>query len=378
MFYLFAAPASLAIGLYLVPLQIGATGIQWPRAALAAVWMLIAGGLIMWGGFLTQSGAASSGWTAFDPLSDTPSSPGPGMDYWIIGVVLSSLAALVWAACLLATIVRRRLPGMTLLRMPLLSWGVLIACLMVVTSFPALIVAMVLLYIERHWGGVFTTPDGPIAYQHLFWFYGHPVVYVVFFPWLGAVAETVATFAGQRFFGYRLTVLSLLAFAALSMSVWAHHMFVTDAVANRYFALTSTALLVPAGMEYFGMLGTMFRGRIRLAAPMLFAVGFVLLFLIGGLTGIFVGSPELDYHVHDSYFIVAHFHYTLIGGTVFGMFAAIYLWFPKVTGRLLGEGLARVHFALMFVGTLLTFIPMFFLGHEGMPRRVANYSADAG
>jgi len=194
MFYLFATPASLAIGIYLVPLQIGATGIQWPRAALTGVWMLIAGGLIMWGGFLTSSGAAAGGWTAFDPLSDTPSSPGPGMDYWIIGVVLSAVAATVWAWCLLATIVRRRTPGMTLLRMPLLSWGVLVACLMVVASFPALILAMVLLYIDRHLGGVFNPPDGALAYQHLFWFYGHPVVYVVFFPWVGAVAETVATF----------------------------------------------------------------------------------------------------------------------------------------------------------------------------------------
>ena len=378
MFYLFATPASLAIGLYLVPLQIGATGIQWPRAALAAVWLLIAGGLIMWGGFLTTRGAASAGWTAFDPLSDSQSSPSAGMDYWIIGVTLSTLAAIVWAACLMATIVRRRTAGMTLLRMPLLSWGVLVACLMVVASFPALIVAMVLLYIDRHAGGVFNLPDGPIAYQHLFWFYGHPVVYVVFFPWVGAVAETVATFSGQRFFGYRLTVLSLLAFAALSMSVWGHHMFTTDAVADRYFALTSTALLVPAGIEYFGLLATMFRGRIRLAAPMLFALGFVLLFLIGGLTGIFVGSPELNYHVHDSYFIVAHFHYTLFGGTDVGMFAAIYFWFPKVTGRLLGERLARWHFGLMFAGALLTFVPMFFLGHEGMPRRVANYGHEAG
>lgn len=373
MFYLFATPASLAIGLYLSPLQIGARGLQWPRAALVAVWMLIAAGLIMWGGFLTTRGAAAGGWTAFDPLSDSTNSPGQGMDYWIVGVVLSAVAAVIWAGCLLATILRRRAPGMTLLRMPLLTWGVLVASLMTVTAFPALIVAMVLLFLDRHGVGVFGLPDGPLAYQHLFWFYGHPVVYIVFFPWLGAVTEAVATFSGQRFFGYRLTTLSLLAFAALSMSVWGHHMFVTDAVPDRYFSLTSTALLVPAGVEYFGLLGTMFRGRIRLGAPMLFGIGFILLFLIGGLTGIFVGSPELDYHVHDSYFIVAHFHYTLFGGTVFGMFAAIYLWFPKVTGKLLGEGLGRWHFALMFVGALMTFIPMFFLGHEGMARRIADY-----
>jgi len=246
---------------------------------------------------------------------------------------------------------------------------------MVVTSFPVVVGAMALLYVDRNWADVFTREGGAVTWQQLFWFYAHPLVYVVFFPLLGAVAEVVATFSRRRYSGYRITVIGLLAFAVLSTSVWGHHMFVTGAVDNRFFSLTSTAIAVPAGIEYFAFVATMWGGRIRLAAPMLFALGFMLLFLIGGLTGVFVASPPLDYHVHDSYVVVAHFHYTLFGGTVFGLFAAIYYWFPKVTGRLLGERLGRLQAALMFAGALLTFIPMFFLGHEGMPRQVASYTA---
>jgi cytochrome c oxidase subunit 1 len=245
---------------------------------------------------------------------------------------------------------------------------------MVITGFPVLIVAMALLQLDRMGVSTYSSaPHGSITYQHLFWFYGHPVVYVVFFPLVGVVGETIATFSRRRFFGFRTTVLSLLLFSAISMSVWGHHMFATNQVSNEYFSLTSTLLLVPAGIEYFGFLATMAGGRIRFAPPMLFAIGFVLLFLIGGLTGIMVASPPLDYHVHDSYFVVAHFHYTLFGGTVFGLLTAIHYWFPKVTGRLLDERLARVSFVLIFVGALVTFMPMFFLGAEGMPRRVADY-----
>jgi cytochrome c oxidase subunit 1 len=237
---------------------------------------------------------------------------------------------------------------------------------------------MGLLYAQRSLGGVLDLPSGPLTYQHLFWFYGHPVVYVVFFPFLGAVAEAIAIFSGRRFFGYSALVLSLLAFAALSMSVWGHHMFTTGAVSNRYFSLTSTSLLVPAGVEYFDCLATMWRGAIRLRTPMLFALGFLAMFVIGGVTGIWVAAPPLDYHVTDSYFVVAHFHYTLFGGSVLGMFCAIYLWFPKVTGVLLREGLGRVHFWLTIVGLNLTFFPMFFLGQDGMPRRVADYPSSMG
>ena len=378
MFYLFATPIALASGVYLVPLQIGAARLRWARLALAGWWMVIAGGLIMWMGFLTAQGAADVGWYSYWPLSDMPSSPGIGTDYWIVGVLLAASAAILIAACVLATIVTLRAPGMTMLRLPVFTWTMVVTCLMVLTAFPALVVAMGLLLAQRQLGGVFSGAAGAFDYQHLFWFFGHPVVYVVFFPFVGAIAEAIAIFSGRRWFGYRPFVLSLLLFAALSMSVWGHHMFTTSAVENRYFSLTSTALLVPAGIEYFDALATMWRGRIRFATPLLFALGFLVLFVIGGTTGIFVGSPPLDYHVTDSYFIVAHFHYTLFGGSVMGLFAAVYLWWPKVTGTLLSERLGRWHFWLTMVGMNVTFFPLFFLGWEGMPRRVADYPKASG
>jgi len=378
MIYLFLTPIALALGVYFVPLQVGAADISAPRVALAGFWLILGGGLTMFSGFFTDNGAGSSGWTAFDPLSDTPHAPGIGMDFWIFGVMLATLGSLLLAACVLATIVRRRAPGMTMLRLAPFTWTMLVTCLMVLAAFPALIVGLGLLWIQREFGGIYVGSHGAIDYQHLFWFYGHPVVYVMFFPFVGAVAEVVSVFSGRRFFGYRAFTLSLLAFTALSMSVWAHHMFTTGQVTNRYFALTSTALAVPAGVEYFDLIATMWGGAIRIRVPMLFAVAFILQFLIGGVTGIFIGSPTLDYHVHASYFIVAHFHYTLFAGSLFGLFAGIYFWFPKVTGAMLREGLGRLHFALLVMGANLTFFPQFILGNEGMPRRIAHYPASPG
>ena len=378
MLFLFASPLAVGVGLYFVPLQIGARDLVWPRLALFGYWIYLGGGLVLWSGFLTEQGAADFAWFAFYPLSDANSAPGTGADFWVLGVGLSQAGVFFQGVALLATIVRRRAPGMTLLRMPVFTWSEVATLFMVVTSFPVVVGAMALLYVDRNWADVFTREGGAVTWQHLFWFYAHPLVYVVFFPLLGAVGEVVSTFSRRRYFGYRVTVLGLLAFAVLSTSVWGHHMFVTGAVDNRFFSLTSTAIAVPAGIEYFAFAATMWGGRIRLAPPMLFALGFMLLFLIGGLTGVFVASPPLDYHVHDSYVVVAHFHYTLFGGTVFGLFAAVYYWFPKVTGRLLGEGLGRLQAGLMFVGALVTFIPMFFLGHEGMPRQVSSYAAFHG
>jgi cytochrome c oxidase subunit 1 len=256
---------------------------------------------------------------------------------------------------------------------------VFVAGLMVAMSFPALVVAMALLELDRRgvWH-VYDGPHGPLAYQNLFWFYGHPAVYVMFFPFVGAVAEVVATSSRRRFFGYRSFVFALLGFTALSMSVWAHHLFATGQLPNEYFALTSTALLIPAGIEYVDLLATMWRGSIRLTVAMLFALGFIVQFALGGVTGIILASPPLDYHLTDSAFVTAHFHYTLFAGSLFGLFAGIYHWFPKVTGLLLRESLGRWHFALMVAGTNLTFFPMFILGYDGMPRRVASYSPSAG
>ena len=378
MIYLFAMPMVLALGAYLVPLQIGAADLAWSRVALIGSWMILGGGLIMWSGWFTVNGAASAGWYAYDPLSDRVNTPGNGMDFWIIGVLLAAFGAFLIAACILVTIVRRRAPGMSMLRLPTFSWTMVVTCLMVLTAFPPLIVAMALLLVQRAHGGIYTAPNGPFAYQQLFWFFGHPVVYIIFFPFLGAVSEVIATFSGRRWFGYRPFVFSLLFFAALSMSVWGHHLMTTGGVPTRFFALTSTALLVPAGIEYFDSLATMWRGQIRLTVAMLFAIGFLLMFLVGGLSGIWIASPPLNYQTNGSYFIVAHFHYTLFGGSVFGMFAAIYSWFPTVTGRLLDESLGRVHFALTMIGVNLTFLPMFLLGADGMPRRVADYPPSSG
>jgi cytochrome c oxidase subunit 1 len=378
MFYLVMVPFALALGVYLVPLQIGANRLAAPRLALACAWTIVAGGLTMYAGFLTQNGSAKGGWTEFYPLSNSQHSQGIGTDMWITGVILVTLAQMGLAWSVLWTILRLRAPGMSMLRIPVFSWSQVVTCLMVVTSFPALVVAMSLLWVDRNITSVFDTPGGPAAYQHLFWFYGHPVVYVTFFPFVAAVAESVAIFSRRRFFGYHALVVSLLAFAGLSMAVWGHHMFATGQVTNQYFSLTSTALLVPAGIEYFDLIATMWGGRIRMTASLLFSVGFILLFLFGGLSGIIVASPPLDYHVHDSMFVVAHFHYTLFAGSLFGFFAGVYLWWPKVTGWFLREGLGKLHFALMFVGTNLTFAPLFVLGYDGMPRRVADYSSSAG
>jgi cytochrome c oxidase subunit I len=378
MIYLAVTPLAIALGTYLVPLQIGAAELAAPRLALLASWLFLAGGVTMLSGFLTTGGAAKAGWTAFDPLSDATNSPGTGMDLWIFGVILAAAGMTFLAACVLATILARRAPGMTMLKVPVFSWSMVVTCLMVVMSFPVLVVAMSLLYVDRQFGGVFDGSGGAVAYQHLFWFYGHPVVYVMFFPFVGAVAEVVSVFSRKRFFGYRSVVLSLLVFAAISMSVWAHHMFATGAVTNQYFALTSTLLIVPAGIEYFDIVATMIGGSILLRTPMLFALGFLVQFLVGGLSGIFVASPPLDYDVHDTFFIVGHLHYTLFAGSLFGFFAGVYYWFPKVAGAMLRERLGKLHFWTMALGTNLTFLPMFFLGYDGMPRRLADYTPESG
>jgi cytochrome c oxidase subunit I len=273
-------------------------------------------------------------------------------------------------------VMRRRAPGMALLRMPVFAWTGLVSVLMVVGAFPALVVAMCLLYAERLGAHIYTGFAGSIDYQDLFWFFGHPVVYVMFFPYLGAAAEAIAVGAHKRWFGYKAFVLSMLVFSALSMAVWSHHMFTTGGVSNQYFAFTSTLLVVPAGIEYFDVIATLIGGSIVLRASMLFGLTFFLQFLIGGLTGIFLASPVLDYQVHQTYFLIAHFHYTLFAGSVFGFFAGVYHWFPKLTGALLREGLGKLQWALMVLGTNMTFGPMFFLGEKGMTRRIAAYPED--
>jgi len=378
MIFLFVTPMAIALATYLIPLQIGATGLSGARVSLAGFWIWLSGGLVMQSGWLTADGPGRSGWFAYTPLSNGTNTPGVGQDLWVIGVILVAIGLSLMSWCVVLTVARRRAPGMSLLRMPVFTWTGLASVLMVVGAFPMLILAMVLLFIDRHGGNVYTGFRGAIDYQDLFWFFGHPVVYVMFFPYLGAAAEAIAVGAHKRWFGYVAFVASIMAFSALSMSVWAHHMFTTGGVTNQYFAFTSTLLVVPAGIEYFDMAGTLIGGSIVLRTSMLFGLTFFLQFLIGGLSGIFVASPVLDYHVEDSYVIVAHFHYTLFAGSIFGFFAGVYHWFPKITGARLRESLGKVQLALMVIGTNMTFFPMFFLGNDGMVRRISRYPSHPG
>ncbi|MFA3879471.1 cbb3-type cytochrome c oxidase subunit I [Streptomyces sp. MMCC 100] len=378
MIYMVLTPFAIGMGVYLVPLQIGAPGIAMPKLTLLGYWLYAFGAIVMLAGFAMPNGAHADGWFSYPPMADSVHSPGVGSDLWIVGVFLATTGSIVMGWAVLWTVLRKRTHGMTMLRLPVFSWSMIVTSLMVIGAFPALLAALVVLAAGRANPGLFESNAWNIGYQHLFWFYGHPVVYVMFFPYLAAVAEVLAVFSGRRFFGYRGTVLSLLVFAALSMSVWGHHMFTTGQAANDYYSLTSILLLVPAGAEYFGMLGTIVGGRLRFRPPMLFALAFIPQFLIGGLTGIMVGTPVIDYHVTDSYFVVAHLHYVLFAGSAFGLFAAIYFWFPKVTGVMLSDRGGRLHFWLLVIGTNLTFLPMFALGYEGMPRRVWTYAAFDG
>ena len=379
MVYLVVTPLVLALGLYIVPLQIGAAEVFAPRLALLGFWLITTGGVSIWMGFATDQGAGKAGWTAYYPLSGPQKTPGAGMDMWVVGVLLAAVGVTLFGLCVLMTILRRRAPGMTFGKLAPFTWTMLATSVFVVVAFPFLVVAMALLFIDRQLGGgIYDTELGPIVYQYLFWFYGHPVVYVWFFPALGAVAEVIAVFSGRRFFGYHVFVIAIAAFTALSITVGGHHMFATGRATNEYFALSTMLLVVPAGAEYFASIGTMWRGKLRFTTPMLFGLGFLLQFLIGGLTGVILAAPTLDYHVHDSYFVVAHFHYTAFAGALFGLFAAIYYWFPKVFGLRLSERLGKTHFWLLVVGTNLTFFPMLILGYEGMPRRVADYTDASG
>ncbi|MDR7301437.1 cytochrome c oxidase subunit I [Haloactinomyces albus] len=373
MIYLVVTPFAIGAGLYLVPLQIGAPNVAAPRMTMLSYWLYLTGAVVMLSGFSADTGAADHGWYAYPPLASSRYTPGQGVTLWIVGVALASLGILLMAGAVLWTVLLKRARNMTMLRMPVFSWSIVATNLMVIGAFPTLLVAVGILGAGRVYPDLFTENVWNIGYQHLFWFFGHPVVYVMFFPFVGAVAEVLATFASRRFFGYKFLVLSLLLFSALSMSVWGHHMFTTGQAASNYYSLTSILLVVPAGIEYFDMLATVVGGRLRFPTPMLFALAFLPQFLIGGLTGIMVGTPALDYQMQDSYFLVGHWHYTLAAGSLFGLFAGVYFWFPKVSGRLLREGLGKAHFWLWIAGTNLTFLPMFWLGLEGMPRRIPSY-----
>jgi cytochrome c oxidase subunit 1 len=381
MLLLFAGPFAFGLANYLVPLQIGARDMAFPRLNLLSYWVFLGGGLVMCSGFLTADGPADFGWFAYAPLSDSVNSPGLGGDLWIAGVLLTGMSGVLTAVNIVTTVLTMRAKGMRMFRMPIFTWNMLATSILVLLAFPVLSSAGAMLFADRHLGGaIFDDANGgvPILWQHLFWFFGHPEVYILALPYFGVVTEIFAVFSRKPVFGYRGLVLATLAISALSMSVWAHHMFATGDVVLPFFGATTMLIAVPTGVKFFNWIGTMWGGRITFATPMLFAVGFLVVFVVGGVTGVMLASPGIDFQVTDSYFVVAHFHYVLFGGSVFALFGGIYFWFPKFTGRRLTEGWGKVHFWMTFVGFNLTFFVQHILGLDGMPRRIADYTEADG
>jgi cytochrome c oxidase subunit I len=378
MIFFFAAPVAIGLANYFIPLQIGSPDVAFPRVNAFSYWLFLFGALTAFSGFLTASGAAAFGWTGYAPLSNATWSPGTGSNLWIVGLIMSGTSGILGAVNFIATTFTMRAPGMTMFRLPIFTWNILVMSLLIMLTFPVLTSALAMLFIDRTLGGAFFEPaqgGSAILWQHLFWFFGHPEVYILILPFFGIVSEIIPVFSGKRIFGYRGFVFATMLIGALSFSVWAHHMFTTGVVSNLFFAVTSMMIAIPTGVKFFNWIATMWRGRIRFATPMLFSIGFLLMFLIGGITGPFLASPTIDYAVHDTYYVVAHFHYVLFGGSVFAAFAGFYFWMPKMTGRLLSERLGKWHFWLMLIGMNLTFFPMHQLGLDGMPRRVADYAA---
>ncbi|MFC4070672.1 aa3-type cytochrome oxidase subunit I [Actinoplanes subglobosus] len=375
MLLFFATPIVFAFGNYVVPIQIGAPDVSFPRLNAFAYWLYLFGGLITIGGFLTPGGAADFGWFAYTPLSNSLHSPGVGGNMWVVGLAISGLGTILGSVNLITTILTLRAPGMTMFRMPIMTWNMLVTALLAVMVFPFLAAALFALAADRVLGAhVFDVETGgPMLWQHLFWFFGHPEVYIIALPFFGIITEVIPVFSRKPVFGYKGLVAATLLIGALSMSVWAHHMFATGQVLLPFFSFLSFLIAVPTGMKFFVWIGTMWRGQISFESPMLFAIGFLVTFLFGGLSGVLLASPPIDFHVSDSYFVIAHFHYVLFGTIVFAVFAGIYFWFPKMFGRMLDEKLAKIHFWLTMIGFHGTFLVQHWLGTKGMPRRYADY-----
>jgi cytochrome c oxidase subunit 1 len=380
MLFLFIIPVLAGFGNYAVPLQLGAPDMAFPRINALSLWLLPLGGALMASGFLASGGAAASGWTEYPPLSGAKYN-GPGTDLWIMGLTLIGTSSILGAINFLVTIFTMRAPGMTLFRMPIMVWTILVTSVLVLMATPVLTSALIMLFIDRNYGGQFFDPangGNAILYQNVFWFYSHPAVYIMILPAMGIVSEVLPVFSRKPLFGYKAFVFATAAIGALGFSVWAHHMFTTGAVFLPFFSLMTFLIAVPTGVKMFNWIATMWRGKLTFSTPLLYATGFLMMFLIGGLNGAFSAAVPVDFAIHDTYWVVAHLHYVLFGGSVFGVFAGIYYWFPKMTGRMLNENLGKLQFVIMFIGFNLTFFPMHQLGLAGMPRRIADYSASAG
>jgi cytochrome c oxidase subunit 1 len=380
MLLLFATPLFAGFANWIMPLQIGAPDVAFPRLNAFAYWLYLFGGLMVIGGFLTPDGAADFGWFAYTPLSDAIHSPGVGGDMWIMGLVLSGFGTILGSVNFITTILCMRAPGMTMFRMSIFTWNVLLTAVLVLLAFPVLAAALLALEADRKFGAHVFDPanGGAILWQHLFWFFGHPEVYIIALPFFGIVSEIVPVFSRKPLFGYTSLIAATIAIAALSITVWAHHMYVTGAVLLPFFAFVSFLIAVPTGVKFFNWIGTMWRGSLSFETPMLWSVGFMVTFAFGGLTGVLLASPPIDFHVSDSYFLIAHFHYTVFGTVVFAMFAGFFFWWPKWTGKMLDERLGKIHFWMLFVGFHTTFLVQHWLGAEGMPRRYATYLPSDG
>ena len=380
MLLLFATPLFAAFANAIMPLQIGAPDVAFPRLNALSYWLYLFGGLIALAGFITPGGAAAFGWFAYTPLSNATYSPNLGGDLWILGLACAGFGTILGAVNFVTTIVCLRAPGMTMFRMPLFTWTVLITAIMVLMAFPVLTAAWLALAGDRLYGMHIYDPShsGPILYQHLFWFFGHPEVYIIALPFFGIISEVLPVFSRKPLFGYKGLIFATIAIAALSMTVWAHHMYATGQVLLPFFAIMSMLIAVPTGVKFFNWIGTMWGGQLTFETPMVWALGFLVTFLFGGLTGVVLASPSLDFHVTDTYFVVAHFHYTVFGTVVFAMFAGYYFWWPKLTGRMLDETLGKIHFWMLFIGFQGTFLIQHVLGMQGMPRRYGDYLVEDG
>ncbi|MGW4202568.1 aa3-type cytochrome oxidase subunit I [Streptomyces sp. NPDC004726] len=375
MLLLFATPTFTGFANAIMPLQIGAPDVAFPRLNAFTYWVYLFGGLLVVAGFLTSKGAASFGWFGYAPLNSAVFTPGVGADMWVMGLAVAGLSTILGSVNFITTIICLRCPGMTMFRMPIFTWNVLFTSILALLAFPVLTAALLVLEADRRFGArVFDAASGgALLWQHLFWFFGHPEVYIVALPFFGVISEIIPVFSRKPVFGYLGLVGATMAITGLSAVVWAHHMFATGAVLLPFFSLMSFLIAVPTGVKFFNWIGTMWKGSLSFETPMLWSVGFLVTFLLGGLTGVLVASPPLDFHLTDSYFVVAHLHYVLFGTIAFATFGGFYFWWPKLTGRLLDERLGKIHFWTLFAGFQTTFLVQHWLGEEGMPRRYADY-----
>jgi cytochrome c oxidase subunit 1 len=380
MLLMFATPLFAGFANVIMPLQIGAPDVAFPRLNALAYWLYSFGSLIAVAGFLTPQGAASFGWTAYAPLASTTFTPGIGGNLWVFGLAMSGFGTILGAVNFITTIITMRAPGMTMFRMPIFTWNTLVTSILVIMAFPPLAVALLALGADRTVGAhIFDAANGgALLWQHLFWFFGHPEVYIIALPFFGIVSEVFPVFSRKPIFGYKTLVYATISIAALSVTVWAHHMYVTGSVLLPFFSFMSMLIAVPTGVKIFNWVGTMWRGSITFETPMVWAIGFLITFTFGGLTGVILASPPLDFHVSDSYFVVAHFHYVVFGTVVFAMFSGFYFWWPKWTGKMLNERLGKIHFWLLFIGFHTTFLIQHWIGVMGLPRRYWSYLPEDG